>query len=1100
MDRGERGARLLAGTGTLPCVDPVIESVRTEPVAEPPSARPDSGGRVRLNSLQAPPAPQPHHELTREHAGRYALEPGEATELGRGAIGRVLLAFDRHLGREVAVKELLPGGDPGSATGTQSVPGPDARERFLTEARVTGQLEHPAIVPVYELGERADGTLYYTMRAVRGRTLSSAIAAAKTRRQRLELVARFADLCQAIAYAHSRGVIHRDIKPDNVMIGEFGETVVLDWGLAKIRGARDLRRQDAAGARRIRDSARTHETAYGDICGTPAYMSPEQALGHLDDIDERSDVWSLGAVLYTLLAGRPPFMGTSVLNVLSEVVAGRAAPLAELDPTLPPELVAIAERAMAPERQDRYPSARELVRDVEAFQSGARVAAYEYSSWELVARFVERNRAAVIVGLIGLTLATGLGATSYHRVLAARDRALAAERRALHNAEQARHSLAEAVVEKAQTALFEGDAVAAELLAARALELEERPDARGVAVAASNLPRAAPSRDLPELRGCERLAFAPKAGLLVCARGRELYAVDTTARTGAHPLAVSEGPWTAVGTAPSGELVAAGRTDGAVSLYRGTARVASWTGNGTAVTRIAVSPDAERIVTGDGRGRLLVRHSSDGSIARDVLLGGAVTSLAFSPDGKRVCVGGRTGRVAVFDASRRAEPVDLPGHTGTVHGVAFSPNAELVVSGAADRSLRLHDATTGQSLGDPLVVQSAVLDVAWSTDGRQILYGNQDGSVWLLDARLRARPVLLNGPSDSVTLVAFSSQAPLLVSASAKRGARLWSAISTEPPRLVGRSNILALAATPDPRRILSAGLASEGICLWDLTSGQCTARLPAGAEGARAVAVSPDGTSLAAAGSRGSVVIWDLRDLVPHRVLEGHRAEVRGLVYAPDGHGLASGSLDGTVVFWSVLAESPLAAVPLGSPVQALAISPDGHVVAAASRDGMLRLLDVRSHQQQLGFHAHEDWATAVAFSGDGRCLVTGGGEGTIKLWSRDGRALRSVDAHRGRVTSVAVSTDGLWLATTGEDAIVRVWGMSDLKLRATLTGHDGIVRAALWRGGQLLSGGDDGTVRLWRAAELATPPRQLLRTTEKRYGVRLEDARVVVQGVGAE
>src|SRR5579859_3948886 len=207
-----------------------------------PGERPASGEQKRVSVVPAPrdsltetiearalamPSPQSSSsvEVTNEHAGRYVADAGE---LGRGGIGRVFAALDRHLQREVAVKELLTDGESGA-------PLADAMARFLREARVTGQLEHPNIVPVYELGQRANGTLYYTMRVVRGRTLAQAIADAKTLDVRLSLVNHFSGLCQAIAYAHSRGVVHRDVKPQNVMIGEFGETVVLDWGTSKVR-------------------------------------------------------------------------------------------------------------------------------------------------------------------------------------------------------------------------------------------------------------------------------------------------------------------------------------------------------------------------------------------------------------------------------------------------------------------------------------------------------------------------------------------------------------------------------------------------------------------------------------------------------------------------------------------------------------------------------------------------------------------------------------------------------------------------------------------------------------------------------------------------
>ncbi|HEY8944106.1 MAG TPA: serine/threonine-protein kinase, partial [Polyangiaceae bacterium] len=394
--------------------------------------------------------------VTHEHAGRYVVADDEAkSELGRGGIGRVYVAMDRHLEREVAIKELLPGVvEADGAAGLQAV------SRFLREARVTGRLEHPNIVPVYELGKRQDGTLYYTMRVVRGRTLSRAIAEGKTLRDRLALVNHFSGLCQAIAYAHSRGVVHRDIKPDNVMIGEFGETVVLDWGMAKVSGP-EPEEQVAHVPSQLANGELTLD---GSLCGTPLYMSPEQAQGLVKDVDERSDVWALGVVLYTILVGKPPFTGRTVPEIVAQVRAGRFQRPRDVEPEIPAELAAVAERALRVEKRERYADAREIARDIQAYQAGARVQAYEYSSWELLKRFVARQQAAVIASAIGLFSVATLGVTAYGRVVAERDRAVLAEQRAVANEKSAKGSerlaklsLAEVLVEKAQQALAEGE-------------------------------------------------------------------------------------------------------------------------------------------------------------------------------------------------------------------------------------------------------------------------------------------------------------------------------------------------------------------------------------------------------------------------------------------------------------------------------------------------------------------------------------------------------------------------------------------------------------------------------------------------------------------
>ena len=209
--------------------------------------------------------------------------------------------------RNVARKELL-----NLERAKQTRGGASIYQRFLREARITAGLEHPGIVPVYELGEREDGTIYYTMKEVQGRTLKDALAECATLTERMQLLGHFLDFCQAIGYAHSQGIIHRDIKPDNVMIDRYGETIVLDWGLAKAIQEKELPLEE-------RPENSIGKTRVGFVMGTPHYMSPEQAFGSNDRVDSRSDVWSLGIVLYEILSGKTPFDGKTSQEIIAQV-------------------------------------------------------------------------------------------------------------------------------------------------------------------------------------------------------------------------------------------------------------------------------------------------------------------------------------------------------------------------------------------------------------------------------------------------------------------------------------------------------------------------------------------------------------------------------------------------------------------------------------------------------------------------------------------------------------------------------------------------------------------------------------------------------------
>jgi serine/threonine protein kinase len=328
----------------------------------------------------------------------------------RGGLGAVFVALDTELQREVALKQIL----------DQHADDAVSRQRFLVEAEVTGGLEHPGIVPVYGLGTRGDGRPYYAMRFIRGDSLKEAIEkfhAGKTGKPDVgkrslefhKLLRRFLDVCNAIEYAHSRGVLHRDIKPGNVIVGRHGETLVVDWGLAKARGRADLVSSDERPLL-LSSASGTAETLPGAALGTPAYMSPEQARGDLERLGPPSDVYSLGATLYCLMTGRPPIQSDDVGAALRAVQQGDFPPPRQLDPTLDQALEAICNKAMALKLEDRYPSPKALAEDVERWMADEPVIAWREPIARQARRWAWRNRTAVTAAAVALTASVvGLG-------------------------------------------------------------------------------------------------------------------------------------------------------------------------------------------------------------------------------------------------------------------------------------------------------------------------------------------------------------------------------------------------------------------------------------------------------------------------------------------------------------------------------------------------------------------------------------------------------------------------------------------------------------------------------------------------------------------
>ncbi len=377
-------------TGTLSDTQPTLAAI-------PPPARPLEGSGER--GVRDP---------------RYRVK----SELARGAMGRVMVVQDLELDREVALKEPL---DPADQR---------ALKRFEREARLTARLDHPGIVSVHDFARSPSGEPYLIMRRVRGRPLSEALAEARTIPERLALLGPVIAVADAVAFAHGQGVIHRDLKPGNVLVGEHGETVVIDWGLAK-----DLRQGHAA-AGPLEDSSdaaprlSSQGTLVGALVGTPAYMSPEQARG--EPADERCDVYALGAILYQLLSGTLPYRGEDAVQVLAQIVAGPPQALHEREQAVAPELSAIVARAMARDPAGRYRDAGELAAELKRFQTGRLVHSYQYSRLSLVRRWAKKNAPLLLASALFVVLGAAGAVLGVRRILAERDRAnreaLAAER------------------------------------------------------------------------------------------------------------------------------------------------------------------------------------------------------------------------------------------------------------------------------------------------------------------------------------------------------------------------------------------------------------------------------------------------------------------------------------------------------------------------------------------------------------------------------------------------------------------------------------------------------------------------------------------------
>lgn len=700
-----------------------------------------------------------HADLPRVDPDAYAL----GLEVARGGMGRILSARDLRVGRPVAVKELL---------GRM----PHLAARFEREARVTARLQHPGIVPIYEIGRWPDGTPFYSMRMVEGGTLGAAIKNAKSLPARLALLPALIAACEAVAFAHSQRVIHRDLTPANVLVGPYGETVVIDWGLAKDLTSPEIDDDDARLATPLRTEGEL--TGTGAILGTLAYMPPEQARA--EHVDERSDVYALGAILYHLLAGKPPYGAKRPEDLLAQVKAAEPPAIDVVAPGSPRDLISIVTKAMARSPDARYPSARELAEELNRFQTGRMVEAHQYSRRELMRRFLRRNRAAVTVTVLAALVLGAVGVIAVTRIVRSR--------------EEARELAQELVLEKGRLEWLSGDSQRAVAYLYDAYQTGVRGPTIDFLLAAT-LSDVAPSERILDCQGDARAAeFSPD---------------------GKH-LAVACHDRVVIWEFPSGKHLA---TLGAKkSIAAGAFDSVQYSRDGTLIVT-AGSEGTARLWNGDGTPRgIEIRHGARINFAR------------FTPDAKRLATTGEDGFAHIWDVAtgKRVQTIDgrLNPLIPRMYGLLL-PNGKHLVGATFDGTGRGWDINTGELLGG-FQHGSLIVGGTTSPDGRRALTCDLTGVAKLWDTetieadRNLNRPPLhvLFGHTDVVWKCLFSPDSKRALTTSHDGMAKIWDVDNGQLVASVNHDDIIWIGNfSPDGRRFVTVGIRGRAK-VWDTTSG----------------------------------------------------------------------------------------------------------------------------------------------------------------------------------------------------------------------------------------------------------------------------------------